>query len=89
MIRDFTLRMYRNLMETVTTSVYTPTTVCDYLTSPLARAVILRHDVERAPERALDMAQVEEEMGVQGSNYFSFRWATNACETYHLNRCVL
>jgi hypothetical protein len=70
MTRDFTLRMYRDLMETVTTSVYTPTLVCDYLTSPPARAIILRHDVDRAPERALNMAKVEGEMGVQGSYYF-------------------
>ena len=70
MTRDFTLGMYRNLMETFTTSVYTPITVCDYLTSPPTRAVILRHDVDRAPERTLDMARVEGEMGVQGSYYF-------------------
>ena len=63
--------MYCNLMETVSTSVYTPTTVCDYLTSPPARAVILRHGVDRAPDRALDIARVEEEMGVQGSYYFT------------------
>ena len=70
MTRDFTLRMYRNLMQTITDSVYTPTTVCNYLTSPVEHCLILRYDVDRAPGRALDMARVEEEMGVQGSYYF-------------------
>ncbi len=77
MTRDFTLMAYRDLMETVTDSVYTPTTVCDYLTSPPARAMILRHDVDRAPERALDMARVEDEMGVRVIR-----------ETYQFNRGV-
>jgi len=70
MHRDFTLNRYRTLLSAAADSIYTPTTVRDYLTSPPGRCLILRHDVDRAPERALDMARVEEEMGVRGSYYF-------------------
>ena len=70
MHRDFTLNRYRTLLSAAVDSIYTPTTVRDYLASPPGRWLILRHDVDRAPGRALDIARVEEEMGVRGSYYF-------------------
>ena len=91
MHRDFTLNRYRSLIGAAAAAIYTPTTVQDYLASPPGRCLILRHDVDRAPGRALDMARVEEEMGVRGSYYFR-RWAEDnkmiKHSASHLNRLM-
>ena len=70
MSRDFTLERYSELLSTAVASIYTPITVQDYLTTPAKRSLILRHDVDRVPERALKMAQVEQGMNVTSTYYF-------------------
>ena len=73
MLRDFTLKRYRELLSAAAASTYAPTTVRDYLTSPAKRCLILRHDVDRTPERALEMARVERGMDVTATYYFRHR----------------
>jgi hypothetical protein len=66
MPQDFSLQRYKSLLCVVADSVYTSTTVSEYLTSSPKRCLNLRHDVDRAPGRALDKARVEEEMEYGG-----------------------
>ena len=70
MPRDFTLERYSELLSVAVSSIYTPLTVQDYLTAPAKRCLILRHDVDRVPERALKMARVEQGMDVTSTYYF-------------------
>ena len=67
---DFTLNAYKELLRSFKTGNYTLLTFLDHLSSDCVRSVILRHDVDRLPENALRMAQIEAELGVKASYYF-------------------
>jgi len=69
-VRDFTLSMYGQFLEAITNTEYTAISVHDYLKSAPDRCVILRHDVDRAVKRSLDMAQLEHEYGIRSTYYF-------------------
>lgn len=73
MPRDFTLERYNELLSVAVSSTYTLLTVQDYLTAPAKRSLILRHDVDRVPERAFEMARVEQGMDVAATYYFRHR----------------
>ncbi|VVB85540.1 Uncharacterised protein [uncultured archaeon] len=68
---DFTLIKYNKLCKTIATSDYNYLTVHDFLLkSNYNRALILRHDVDRKPIRALKMAQIENQHGMRSTYYF-------------------
>lgn len=64
----FFLDSYRCLLATL--SAHRTMTVLDYLVTPSDRGVILRHDVDRMPGRAVSMARLEAEMEIRSSYYF-------------------
>jgi len=70
-MRDFTLNIYRDLLLAARASGYEFSTVVGWLggTRP-EHTLILRHDVDRLPGRALRMAQIEAENGVAATYYF-------------------
>jgi hypothetical protein len=70
MIHDFTHKQYEKLLHTIYASSYICSTVYDYLTSPNKQSIIMRHDVDRAIERALKMAQIEHNFGIKATYYF-------------------
>ena len=52
---------------------YTQLTVYSYLTGKQKnnnKLVVLRHDIDRRPENALRMAELEHESGIQSTYYF-------------------
>jgi len=71
---DFTLQTYVQLCRTILESGYKIVTVCDYLTERKNflkdYVVLLRHDVDRKPSNALNMAQVEADLGITSTYYF-------------------
>jgi len=71
--RDFTLEKYSELI-TVLKDNYRIMTVADYLTLPKDEEFIavLRHDVDKFPERATRMALLEKNLGIRSTYYF--RW---------------
>ena len=71
MVRDFTMAKYGELCRVLLGAGYTPVTVERYLGGGSGgRAVILRHDVDRKPENALKMAELEHALGVVSTYYF-------------------
>lgn len=70
MNRDFTLTMYRRLLEALLQSGYTFQTFAGFLETPAPKAVVLRHDVDKRPGFALAMAKLEAALGVVASYYF-------------------
>ncbi|WP_406661215.1 hypothetical protein V7O66_01460 [Methanolobus sp. ZRKC3] len=70
MNRDFTLSKYQQLIESIIDTDYKTTTVYDYLLSEQKKCVILRHDVDREIERAMEMAQLEYEYDITSTYYF-------------------
>lgn len=73
MDRDFTLKKYRDLLETVTNTDYSAITVSDYMISAPDRCIILRHDVDRAVRRSLNMAKLEYEYDIASTYYFRYK----------------
>jgi hypothetical protein len=62
---------YGELCRVLLGAGYTPVTVYQYLTDPPGgRTVVLRHDVDRKPENALKMAELEHALGVCSTYYF-------------------
>ena len=67
---DFTFSSYKRLLTTLQTQGYAFQAFEDFLEDSGGKAVILRHDVDKLPENALQMARLEEELGIRGSYYF-------------------
>lgn len=70
---DFTLTAYQTLLQTLQSKNYQFSPFKDYIQSgkpSQARLCILRHDVDRLPRNALQMASLERSMGIHGTYYF-------------------
>jgi len=69
---DFTLAKYEALCKAMIDFDYTPVSVCTYLeVQPQPnRCIILRHDVDRKPEQAMKMAELENDLGIMSTYYF-------------------
>lgn len=70
MKRDFTLHIFRRLLEVILANKYVVQTFADFLQAPEPRVVVLRHDVDKQPGNALDTANIENDLGIQASYYF-------------------
>jgi len=76
-MRDFSLDIYRALLETLQTKGYQLIGYADYLKSRVKpgitdgqKLVILRHDVDAKPENSLKTAQIEHALGAKATYYF-------------------
>ena len=72
---DFTFHAYRRYIEAIR-SQYSPILRFDEylrLEKKPASFALIRHDVDRRPQKALRMARLEKEMGVRSSFYFRTR----------------
>lgn len=70
--RDFTLTKYEFLIRQFLTSGYEPISFSDYLLkrNKVIKILVLRHDIDKKPENALKMAQVEHRLDARSSYYF-------------------
>ena len=77
-MRDFTLRKYQELCDTLFHHDYSVLTVYDYLVrnrndpDPDENTVVLRHDVDRKLHSATRMANLEKAMGIRSTYYFRY-----------------
>lgn len=68
---DFTLSRYEDLCRSIMNSRYTPVTVEQHLNGFNSDyIVIMRHDVDKKPENALKMAELEEKYSIRSTYYF-------------------
>ena len=67
---DFTLKIYKKLLIAMKLSGYSFKTLEDYLKSPSDNTIILRHDVDLLPYNALEVAEIENSLGIKSSYYF-------------------
>jgi len=70
---DFTHTKYEELCKAMIDSDYTPVSVYTYLEAQPNRCIILRHDIDRKPERALKMAKVEKDLRIKSTYYFRMK----------------
>jgi hypothetical protein len=72
MSRDFTLEKYSELLDAIKKG-YSTATVEQFLKGEYKEPVIiLRHDVDKFPPRAVRMAKLEKSKGISSTYYF--RW---------------
>ncbi len=71
-MKDFTLDIYRDLLETLQKQGYALISYRDYLADNCKskKFVILRHDVDAKPENSLKTAQIEHALGAKATYYF-------------------
>lgn len=75
---DFTLKAYEAYLRTISSSYAKIITFCEYFKQKEVPDdfCIIRHDVDRFPWRALQMAQIEFKMGIASTYYFRSKWHT-------------
>ncbi len=72
-MKDFTHNIYRELLETLKEQNNQFITVEEYFSSIYDDSkpfIMIRHDVDRYPNRSLEMAKLEKSMGVKATYYF-------------------
>lgn len=70
-MKDFTLNgAYKRLIIALKQAGYSFQTFMEYIQNPAERVIILRHDVDKLPGNALDMAGLEQGLHVCSSYYF-------------------
>lgn len=67
---DFSTEIYSRLLICLREQGYKFQRMEDYLTSPLPKVVILRHDVDLRKYAALRLAKVEASLGIKATYYF-------------------
>lgn len=78
-MRDFTLKVYRQLLCTIRASGYSFQTFGQYITQQKPKTFIIRHDSDIWPNSDLRMANIESKLDIQASYYFRIP------HTYNLN----
>ncbi|MFB6340633.1 hypothetical protein ACE1ET_02870 [Saccharicrinis sp. FJH62] len=67
---DFTLKIYRQLLEALQQKGYQFQTFAEYIKSPENKVVILRHDVDLLPGNSQQLAHIQSDKNIKGSYYF-------------------
>jgi hypothetical protein len=67
---DFTIKVFNKLLEAIQAKGYTFQTYTGFLQSPASKAIILRHDVDDHPDKALEFANNDKVSGIQATYYF-------------------
>jgi hypothetical protein len=81
-MKDFTLDIYRELLEALLAQGYEIISYRDYLVDSRKpkKFVILRHDVDAKPENSLRTAQIEKSVGAKATYYFRCGKESNSPE---------
>ena len=67
---DFTIKIYKKLLLALINEGYSFITLKEYTNANINKYVILRHDVDKHPEKALVFAKMQAKNGIKGSYYF-------------------
>lgn len=70
--KDFTLSVYKDLLQTLVAAGYSFQSFEEYFLAPKEKVVILRHDVDLKAINSLHTAEIENEFGIKASYYFRF-----------------
>jgi hypothetical protein len=67
---DFTLKRYKELLEAIKEAGYHFQNFEEFITNNVNRSMVLRHDIDRQPRRALDISEIEAAKGIRASYHF-------------------
>ena len=84
-MKDFTFKIYTELLETFLKSGYVFYTFESFIENNIQngtneRVIVLRHDVDRKPEKSLQTALIEHDLSIRASYYFRIVKASNKPE---------
>jgi hypothetical protein len=69
-MRDFTTRIYRNLIIELIRAGYTFQTFQEFLVKPAKRVIIIRHDIDTRKKNSLHFAYIEHALDLPTTYYF-------------------
>jgi hypothetical protein len=69
-MRDFTAKIYKQLLKALIDKGYRIQTFQEFLTAPAPKAAVIRHDVDNRKKHALNFAYIEQSLDVSTSFYF-------------------
>ncbi len=69
-MRDFTLTIYKKLLQSLLDNHYEFQTFSEFLKAPAKRTVMLRHDVDDRKLHSLAFAKIQHQLGIHGTFYF-------------------
>lgn len=69
-MKDFSLSIYRMLLQQMAESGYQFQTVTEYTKSPAEKVILLRHDVDDRKLNSLEFARLQFQHGIKGTYYF-------------------
>lgn len=67
---DFTIKVYKQLLNVLVQNGYRFQTYYNFEKKPEKKIIILRHDVDSRKENSLQFARIQYEMGILGTYYF-------------------
>lgn len=67
MIRDFTVDVYKNLLNSLINAGYKFQTYYDFVKQPIEKTILLRHDVDDRNLHSLQFARIQHELGIVGT----------------------
>ena len=67
---DFTIDIYKKLILTLQNEGYNFQTFAEFIKAPMAKSVILRHDVDKRPENSELFARIQNELNIKCTYYF-------------------
>jgi len=67
---DFTIAVYRDLLNALINKGYSFQTTLQFLENPLKQVVLLRHDVDDRKLHSLEFAKIQADLGIVGTYYF-------------------
>ena len=67
---DFTVHKYSQLLKVLIEKDYNFQSFEEYLTNPLKRSIVSRHDVDDRPQNSLTLAKIESGLGMKGTYNF-------------------
>lgn len=67
---DFTVKKYKELLQSLLDHNYTFQTFEEFLRAPKDRSIVLRHDVDLLPDNSLLFAEIQNDLGIRGVYYF-------------------
>jgi len=67
---DFTITQYKKLLSALKLSEYEFQTFNEFLLDPKEKVIILRHDVDLLPSNSLRLAEIQNELSINGTYYF-------------------
>jgi hypothetical protein len=68
-MKDFSFRQYTELCSTLLDR-HNPVSVAKFLTENMENVAIIRHDIDKKPQNALIIAEIERDLGIQSTFYF-------------------